>query len=114
MVVAPTPVRELQFPGLPWGRNYYNINHNHKPYNPYPPHTHTHGDPHTHGRPGSSRTGVRKPLCEQQEGYIFYAGESLAGAGYCRQCRRRPAILPLQLWQGCHVCVKRVAQFYVC
>ena len=53
--------------------------------------------------------------------YIFYAGASLAGAGYCRQCRRRPAILPLQLWQGCQVCVKisaqllpRVAQFYAC
>ena len=51
-----------------------------------------------------------------QGGYIFYAG-----AGYCRQCRRRPAILPLQLWQGCQVCVKisaqrlpRVAQFYAC
>ena len=25
--------------------------------------------------------------------YIFYAGGSLAGTGYCRQCRRRPAIL---------------------
>ena len=53
-----------------------------------------------------------------QGGYIFYAGASLAGAGYCRQCRRRPAILPLQLWQGCQDCVKisaqrlpRVAQF---
>ena len=52
---------------------------------------------------------------------IFYAGGSFAGAGYCRQCRRRPAILPLQLWQGCQVCVKisaqrlpRVAQFYAC
>ena len=30
-----------------------------------------------------------------QGGYIFYAGGSLAGAGYCRQCRRRPAILLL-------------------
>ena len=56
-----------------------------------------------------------------QGGYIFYAGASLAGAGYCRQCRRRPAILPLQLRQGCQVCVKisaqrlpRVAQFYAC
>jgi len=56
-----------------------------------------------------------------QGGYIFYAGASLAGAGYCRQCRRWPAILPLQLWQGCQVCVKisaqrlpRVAQFYAC
>ena len=56
-----------------------------------------------------------------QGGYIFYAGASLAGAGYCRQCRWRPAILPLQLWQGCQVCVKlsaqrlpRVAQFYAC
>ena len=54
-------------------------------------------------------------------GYIFYAGGSLAGAGYSRQCRRLPAILPLQLWQGCQVCVKisaqrlpRVAQFYAC
>ena len=28
-----------------------------------------------------------------QRGYIFYAGASIAGAGYCRQCRRRPAIL---------------------
>jgi len=42
-------------------------------------------------------------LC--QGGYIFYAGGSLAGAGYCRQCRRRPAILPLQLWLCCQVCV---------
>ena len=56
-----------------------------------------------------------------QGGYIFHAGGSLAGAGYCRQCRRRPAILPLQLWQGCQVCVKisaqrlpRVAQFNAC
>jgi len=62
-------------------------------------------------------------LVYDQGGYIFYAGASLAGAGYCRQCRRRrrPAILPLQLWQGCQVCVKisaqllpRVAQFYAC
>ena len=45
-----------------------------------------------------------------QGGYIFYARASLAGAGYCRQCRRRPAILPLQLWQGCQVCVKISAQ----
>ena len=42
--------------------------------------------------------------------YIFYAGGSLAGAGYCRQCRRRPAILLPQLWQGCQVCVKISAQ----
>ena len=56
-----------------------------------------------------------------QGGYIFYAGASLAGAGYWRQCRRRPAILPLQLWQGCQGCVKisaqrlpRVAQFHAC
>ena len=56
-----------------------------------------------------------------QGGYIFYAGAILAGAGYCRQCRRRPAILPLQLRQGCQVCVKisaqrlpRVAQFNAC
>ena len=56
-----------------------------------------------------------------QGGYIFYAGASLAGASYCRQCRRRPAILPLQLRQGCQVCVKisaqrlpRVAQFNAC
>jgi len=56
-----------------------------------------------------------------QGGYIFYAGASLAGAGYCRQCRRRPAILPLQLRQGCQDCVKisaqrlpRVAQFNAC
>jgi len=55
-----------------------------------------------------------------QGGYIFYAGGSSAGAGYCRQCRRRPAILLLQLWQGCQVCVKisaqrprKVAQFNV-
>ena len=53
-----------------------------------------------------------------QGGYIFYAGGSLAGTGYCRQSRRRPAILLLQLWQGCQACVKisaqrppRVAQF---
>ena len=52
-----------------------------------------------------------------QGGYIFYAGASLAGAGYCRQT----AILALQLWQGCQVCVKisaqrlpRVAQFNAC
>ena len=57
----------------------------------------------------------------KQGGYIFYAGGSLAGAGYCRQCRRRPVILSLQLWQGCQVCVKisaqrlpRVAQFNAC
>jgi len=50
--------------------------------------------------------------------YIFYAGGRLASAGYCRQCRQQPAILPLQLWQGCQVCVTisaqrlpRVAQF---
>ena len=51
---------------------------------------------------------VSRPRSEgsAQGGYIFYAGASLAGAGYCRQCRRRPAILPLQLWQGCQVCVK--------
>ena len=60
----------------------------------------------------------RLPTCHCQGGYIFYAGASLAGAGYCRQCRWRPAILPLQLRQGCQVCVKisaqrlpRVAQF---
>ena len=56
-----------------------------------------------------------------QGGYIFYAGGSLAGADYCRQCRRRPAILLLQLWQGCQGCVKisaqrlpRVVQFNAC
>ena len=56
-----------------------------------------------------------------QGGYILYARGSLAGVGYYRQCRRRPAILPLQLWQGCQVCVKistqrlpRVAQFNAC
>ena len=49
-------------------------------------------------------------MCRTQGGYIFYAGASLAGAGYCRQCRRRPAILPLQLRQGCQVCVKISAQ----
>ena len=68
-------------------------------------------------------TGAARPASRNQGGYIFYAGASLAGAGCCRQCRRRPAraILPLQLWQGCHVCVKisaqrlpRVAQFYAC
>jgi len=60
-------------------------------------------------------------LRPDQGGYIFYAGGSLAGAGYCRQCRRWPTILPLQLWQGCQVCVKisvqrlpRVAQFNAC
>ena len=64
---------------------------------------------------------VRTSTRHSQGGYIFYAGASLAGAGYCRQCRRRPAILPLQLWQSCQVCVKisaqrlpRVAQFYAC
>jgi len=45
-----------------------------------------------------------------QGGYIFYAGGSLAGAGYCRLCRRRPVILLLQLWQGCQGCVKISAQ----
>jgi len=61
------------------------------------------------------------PTYSDQEGYIFYAGGSLAGAGYYRQCRRRLAILPLQLWQGCQDCVKistqrlpRVAQFNAC
>ena len=48
--------------------------------------------------------------CRAQGGYIFYAGGRLAGAGYCRLCRRRPAILLLQLWQGCQVCVKISAQ----
>ena len=64
---------------------------------------------------------LRVLLSTRQGVYIFYAGGSLAGAGYCRQCRRRPAILPLQLWQGCQDCVKisaqrlsRVAQFYAC
>ena len=58
------------------------------------------------------------PTTASQGGYIFHAGGSLAGAGYCRRCRRRPAILPLQLWQGCQGYVKisaqripRVAQF---
>ena len=55
-------------------------------------------------------TPVVSNLCCPQGGYIFYAGGSLAGAGYCRQCRRRPAILLLQLWQGCQVCVKISAQ----
>ena len=41
--------------------------------------------------------GANTSLGDFQGGYIFYAGASLAGAGYCRQCRRRPAILPLQL-----------------
>ena len=56
-----------------------------------------------------------------QGGYIFYAGASLAGASYCRQCRWRPAILPLQLWQGGQVSVKifiqrlpKVAHFNAC
>jgi len=60
-------------------------------------------------------------ITRAQGGYIFYAGASLAGANYCRQCRRRPAILQLQLWQGCQGCVKisaqrlpRVAQFNAC
>ena len=35
-----------------------------------------------------------------QGGYIFYAGASLASAGYCRQCRRLPAILPLPTAAG--------------
>ena len=61
--------------------------------------------------------GVSRPACHQlvivmhsQGGHIFCAGGSLAGAGYCRQCRQRPTILPLQLWQGCQVCVKIPAQ----
>ena len=56
-----------------------------------------------------------------RQGYIFYAGGSLAGAGYCRQCRRQPVILLLQLWQAYQVCVKisaqrppKVAQFNAC
>ena len=79
------------------------------------------------GDAGNSHSARRKKMiadrksCSSQGGYIFYAGASLAGAGYCRQCRRRPAILPLQLRQGCQVCVKistqrfpRVAQFNAC
>jgi len=34
----------------------------------------------------------------------------LEGAGYRRQCRQLTAILLLQLWQGCQVCVKISAQ----
>jgi len=45
-----------------------------------------------------------------QGGYIFYAGGSLAVTGYCWQCRRRPAILLLQLWQSFQVCVEISAQ----
>ena len=56
----------------------------------------------------AAAVAVERTLSEPQEGYIFYAGASLAGAGYCRQCRRRPAILPLQLWQGCQVCVQKI------
>jgi len=59
---------------------------------------------HEHCNEPKTQTGSKKG------GYIFYAGGSLAGAGYCRQCRRRPAILPLQLWLGCQVCVKISAQ----
>ena len=66
----------------------------------------------------SWQRGHHEHQLTNQDGYIFYAGGSLAGAGYCRQCRRRPAILLLQLWQGCQVRVKisaqrppRVAQF---
>ena len=62
-------------------------------------------------------TSMTSLVIADQESYIFYAEGSLADAGYCRQCRR-PAILPLQLWQGCQVYVKisaqrlpRVAQF---
>ena len=70
------------------------------------------------GRRSTLDLAGRQPATSSnQGGYIFYAGASLAGAGYCR----RPAILPLQLWQGCQVCVKlsaqrlpRVAQFYAC
>ena len=39
------------------------------------------------------RSRQSRPVRTVQGGYIFYAGASLAGAGYCRQCRRRPAIL---------------------
>jgi len=58
-----------------------------------------------------SRTHARTiPARRTQGGYIFYAGGSLAGAGYCRECCRRLVILLLQLWQGCQVCVKISAQ----
>jgi len=33
-----------------------------------------------------------------------------AGVAYSQQCRQRTAILLLQLWQGCQVCVKICAQ----
>ena len=39
-----------QSPGLPWGRNFYS-------------HTHTHGDPHTHGRvQGCRGDGISIPI----------------------------------------------------
>jgi len=44
---------------------------------------------------GSGGASQRGPQGPDQGGYIFYAGGSLAGARYCRQCRRRPAILLL-------------------
>ena len=37
-------------------------------------------------------------------------GAQPAQLGYCRQCRRRPAILLLQLWQGCRAYVNMSAQ----
>jgi len=46
------------------------------------------------GKKSLRRTGARSR--RQARRYIFYAGGSLAGAGYCRQCRQRPAILLLQ------------------
>ena len=48
-------------------------------------------------RPRLLLTATVHSLSATQGGYIFYAGGSLAGAGYCRQSRRRPVILPLQL-----------------
>ena len=48
----------------------------------------------------------KKKKNDTHGGYIFYAGGSMAGAGYCWQCCRRPAILlVLQLWQDSQGCV---------
>ena len=60
--------------------------------------------PHGRARHPGSPGARNQVVVVNQGGYIFYAGGSLAGASYCRQCRRRPAILQHQLWQRCQLC----------
>ena len=59
--------------------------------------------------PEGGATVLRRDIAQPRR-YIFYAGGSLAGAGYCRQCRRRPAILLLQGNMYCQGCVEFSAQ----